>query len=194
MVRSTKHAASDGRVRIIAGQWRGRKLTFPALPGLRPTPDRVRETLFNWLAPDIVDARCLDLFTGSGALGLEALSRQAAYCDFVDVAPQVSHQIRQHLETLAANDKAQCHISEAHAFIERADEPYDIVFLDPPFDLEVISDTADRLNARGLVKVGSLIHVECGAGKSPPELPTNWTLVRDKRAGAVSFRLYRVES
>ena len=105
--KSTGRAASAGRsqLRIIGGQWRGRKLTFTPAEGLRPTTDRVRETLFNWLAPFIFGARCADLFAGSGALGLEALSRGAAHCDFVDSAKAAGRQIAGHLETLGASDR-----------------------------------------------------------------------------------------
>src|SRR5438128_11334310 len=99
--RRDNRSAADGELRIIGGEWRGRKLRFPALPGLRPSPDRVRETLFNWLAPEIYGARCLDLFAGSGALGLEALSRGAAFCQFVDSAALATQRIEQHLTLLS---------------------------------------------------------------------------------------------
>ena len=120
------------QLRIIGGQWRGRKLAFTPEDGLRPTADRVRETLFNWLAADIHGARCLDLFAGSGALGLEALSRGAAHCDFVDHSSRACRQIETHLALLEAADRGHCHPVGAEPFLRGAQQAYDIVFLDPP--------------------------------------------------------------
>ncbi|MEQ9464212.1 MAG: 16S rRNA (guanine(966)-N(2))-methyltransferase RsmD [Haliea sp.] len=180
-----------GLLRIIGGRWRGRKLRFTAAEGLRPTPDRVRETLFNWLAADIREARCLDLFSGSGALGLEALSRGAAQCDFVDSNPGSLAQIRRHLQTLEATTAGSCHAARASDFLARADKPWDIVFIDPPFGQGLVAPACELLQSRGLLAGGASIYIETGSGDSLPALPEAWQLHRDKTAGAVNYRLYR---
>lgn len=183
--------AGPGLLRIIGGRWRGRKLRFTAAEGLRPTPDRVRETLFNWLTADIRDARCLDLFSGSGALGLEALSRGAAHCDFVDSNSASLAQIQRHLQDLGAQALGRCHATRASDFLARAENPWDIVFLDPPFGQALIAPTCELLEARALLTANASIYLESGAGDTVEELPASWQLHRDKSAGAVSYRLYR---
>src|SRR5450432_2048001 len=120
-------------VRIIGGEWRGRRINFPDIPGLRPTPDRVRETLFNWLQQAVAGARCLDLFAGSGALGLEALSRGAKALAFVEQAVPAARALREQLMRLGATSRAQVFEMGAARFLRSAGEPFDIVFLDPPF-------------------------------------------------------------
>lgn len=119
------------QVRIIAGCWRGRKLSFAPVAGVRPSPDRVRETLFNWLSPVIRDARCLDLYAGSGALGIEAASRGASSVVLVDSDPQVVNCLREQLQLLGA---AQIEVvqSTVEAWLAAPADPFDIVFLDPP--------------------------------------------------------------
>ncbi|MDO8860182.1 16S rRNA (guanine(966)-N(2))-methyltransferase RsmD [Haliea sp. E1-2-M8] len=183
--------AAAGLLRIIGGRWRGRKLRFTGAEGLRPTPDRVRETLFNWLAADIREARCLDLFSGSGALGIEALSRGAAHCDFVDNNPASIAQIRRHLQDLAAETLGSCHLAGAGDFLARADNPWDIVFIDPPFGRALVAPACEVLEARGLLAASACVYIETGAGDVVPEPPGSWHLHRDKTAGAVSYRLYR---
>lgn len=183
--------AAAGLLRIIGGRWRGRKLRFTGADGLRPTPDRVRETLFNWLATDVRDARCLDLFSGSGALGLEALSRGAAHCDFVDKNPANSAQIRRHLLDLGAEAAGSCHTAAAGEFLARADNPWDIVFIDPPFGQALVAPSCELLQTRSLLTAGACIYIETGSGDTVPEPPASWLLHRDKTAGAVSYRLYR---
>ena len=129
-------AGEKGSLRIIGGQWRGRKLPFDSVEGLRPTPDRVRETLFNWLTPDLPGARCLDLYAGSGALGLEALSRGAGSCQFVESIATAADNIKQHLTTLQA-EQGRCLQISAGEYLQRGPDQqgsFDIVFLDPPFD------------------------------------------------------------
>lgn len=185
--------AAAGLLRIIGGRWRGRKLRFTAAEGLRPTPDRVRETLFNWLAADIRDARCLDLFSGSGALGLEALSRGAAHCDFVDRNPASIAQIRNHLEELGAQALGSCHAAMASDFLAGADSPWDIVFIDPPFGQALVAPVCESLQNRALLAAGASIYIETGAGDTVPQLPEPWQLHREKTAGAVCYRLYHYQ-
>lgn len=190
MARSGNSPAKQSTLRIIGGQWRGRKLHFTPAEGLRPTPDRVRETLFNWLAPAINGARCLDLFAGSGALGLEALSRGALSCDFVDTSAAALRQIKHHLQTVQANAAAHCHSMPALAFVERAREPYDIVFADPPFGKGLTEPVCSLLHSAGLINAGGLIYIETAASEPPPSVPQPWRLHRDKAAGEVAYRLF----
>jgi len=190
MARSGKRPATQSNLRIIGGQWRGRRLNFLPAEGLRPTSDRVRETLFNWLAPTIHGARCLDLFAGSGALGLEALSRGAASCDFVDAAPAAIRQIQQHLEILGALSSGRCHPVPALTFLQQAPGGYDVVFIDPPFGKGLVLPVCERLAAPGMVVGGGRIYIETAAREVLPRLPDNWLLHREKTAGDVAYRLF----
>lgn len=192
MARAGKRNGRQGQLRIIGGQWRGRKLNFTPEEGLRPTSDRIRETLFNWLAPSLHGARCADLFAGSGALGLEALSRGAAHCDFVDTSNSTLQQIKQHLATLCAEQLANCHQGSAQQFLENTRESYEIVFVDPPFSRQLVSPACAALAQQGLVQQESLVYVETGAAEPVPLVPNNWELHREKTAGGVAYRLYRV--
>lgn len=190
MARSGSNPTKQSTVRIIGGQWRGRKLSFTPTKGLRPTPDRVRETLFNWLAPVINGARCLDLFAGSGALGLEALSRGALSCDFVDTSTTALGQIERHLQTLQATTGSRCHAMTALTFLNTAKGPYDIVFADPPFHADLIAPLLAPLDSPGLVATDGLIYLEAAAADPPPAVPVQWQLRRDKVAGEVAYRLF----
>lgn len=188
--KQARRPGATSTLRIIGGQWRGRKLTFIPAEGLRPTTDRVRETLFNWLAPDLHGARCLDLFCGSGALGLEALSRGAAHCDFVDNNARNLAQVGSHLDTLDASGRGACHGGTAEAFLAAARQAWDIVFIDPPFNLGLAGPVCALLAARGLLAPDARIYLETAAGESVPEVPANWLLHREKTAGEVGYRLY----
>jgi 16S rRNA (guanine966-N2)-methyltransferase len=193
MARSGKAGPGQSRLRIIGGKWRGRKLTFTPASGLRPTTDRVRETLFNWLAPSLQQARCLDLFTGSGALGLEALSRGASHCDFVDTSSPALAQISEHLLTLQATADADFYPVSALQFLQAAGAPYDIVFIDPPFGRELVEPACTLLADRQLLATGAQVYVEMATTEPCPQAPANWTLHRDKIAGGVAYRLFTVE-
>ena len=185
-------SGKQGQVRIIGGQWRGRKLSFTPADGLRPTGDRIRETLFNWLAANIAGARCADLFAGSGALGLEALSRGAGHCDFVDCSSAALAQVSDHLSTLGALEKSACYPVSALQFVQVAVAPYDIVFIDPPFKLQLVEPVCAALSQRRLLGKDALIYVEMGATEPPPRIPPGWNLHREKLAGAVAYRLFNV--
>lgn len=180
----------QNRLRIIGGQWRGRRLEFPDIPGLRPTPDRVRETLFNWLQAEIIDARCLDLFAGSGALGLEALSRGATGCVFVDENRRATAQIEAHLQTLHCDGS---HIMQmpVHSFLEHGpdDTPYDVVFLDPPFAQNLIKTSIDLLEEKGWLALGARIYLETENQLRELPLPADWQLLKEKTSGQVTYRL-----
>ncbi len=186
--RSPTAGVATGRFRIIAGRWRGRRLAFPALPDVRPTADRVRETLFNWLAPVIEGARCLDLFAGSGALGLEALSRGAAAVTFVDKEPRLIRAIAAHLDTLGCETGSTL-CAEASTYLAARPEPFDIVFLDPPFASGPLDALCQMISGTGVLSPGGRIYLEQDAGAEPPKLPPDWEILRSARAGNVRYHL-----
>jgi 16S rRNA (guanine966-N2)-methyltransferase len=177
-------------LRIIAGAQRGRKLRFPDMAQIRPTPDRVRETLFNWLAPQIVGARCLDLFAGSGALGLEALSRGAAQVVFVEHDATAAAAIRACLaDWKVAGGKVIG--GEALQFLAGAQQTFDVVFLDPPFAGDLLARAAAGLARNALVAPGGAIYVEAAADQPLPDWPAAWQPQRTGKAGEVGYHLLR---
>ena len=184
----------SGQIRIIAGDWRRRILSFPAVDGVRPTPDRVRETLFNWLANEVAGARCLDLFAGSGALGMEALSRGAEAAVFVDASRALSRALKDNLRTLGATT-AEVHNLDTRAFLEneRPGTPFQIVFLDPPFRQGWIAPLTEMLSSDGWVEPGSWVYLEHERELERPPVPANWHLSRRKSAGQVTYSLYEVQ-
>lgn len=181
--------ARPGALRIIAGRWRGRRIMVPDLPGLRPTPDRVRETLFNWLQPVIAGARCLDLFAGSGALALEALSRGAAEVVAVERDRAAADRLRATAGQFGT-DGLQVVCDDALAYLAGTPEPFDVVFLDPPFDSGLLGRAAERV-APGWLNDPAWIYLECAPGQEQRPLPEPWHVVRHKRAGDVVYRLAR---
>jgi 16S rRNA (guanine966-N2)-methyltransferase len=190
---STAAGAGPGRtLRVIGGSWRGRKIRFPPVEAIRPTPDRVRETVFNWLQQDIAGARCLDLYAGSGALGLEALSRGAAQVVFVDKEPDVSRHLTRALVELGC-DRGQVVCAPAARYLEGVPQTFDIVFLDPPYADQALADTCRLLDGRGWLRPGGLAYLEDRATAGAPPLPAGWTLLRSKRAGEVGYHLARRE-
>lgn len=189
--RAKKPPASLHRLRIIGGRWRSRTFSFPVVDGLRPTGDRIRETLFNWLAPILPGARCLDLFAGSGILGLEALSRGASHCTLVELHPAAAKQLRQNAQLLGANN-AQVLQTSALAFLDQQPEPVDVVFLDPPFSGDFWQPVMNKLN-EGWLRDGAMIYVE-SRRDAALIAPANWLLHREKLAGQVCYRLYRYET
>ncbi len=182
----------SGQLRIIGGDWRGRKLAFPAIADLRPTPDRVRETLFNWLQMNIAGARCLDLFAGSGALGLEALSRGASEVVFVEKSSKAANAIREHLALLKTG-RGQVITSDAMAYLTTPAQPFDIVFLDPPYKLDLLSPCCQRLDTPGWLTPGAYLYIEAASQLTELPLPPDWSLMRSKKAGDVGYHLARIE-
>ncbi|HET7306753.1 MAG TPA: 16S rRNA (guanine(966)-N(2))-methyltransferase RsmD [Gammaproteobacteria bacterium] len=172
--------------RIVAGTWRSRRCTFPPREGLRPTPDRVRETLFNWLGNRIERARCLDLFAGSGALGLEALSRGAARTVFVERDREAAQGIEANLARLDAAG-AEVAAVDAVGYLRSAEESFDIVFLDPPFASGLLELVLDPLQAR--LRPDAYVYLEFPFAAGVPPLPANWRLLKSKRAGQVGYGL-----
>jgi 16S rRNA (guanine966-N2)-methyltransferase len=152
----------------------------------------VRETLFNWLTPIITGAHCADLFAGSGALGLEALSRGAAHCDFVDNSGTAIRQVSEHLRALEVTDRGTCFTMEASEFLAGNRGGYDVVFIDPPFGAGLAAPTCLRLQQQGLLNPGALVYLEMGLQETLPALPCNWQLRREKNAGGVTSRLFEL--
>lgn len=186
--------ARSRELRIIGGEWRSRRLRFAAGTDMRPTPDRVRETLFNWLAPRIAGARCLDLFAGSGALGLEALSRGAGRTVFVERERQLADDLRGLLTEWDARE-ATVILADAKRFLEADPQPFDIVFLDPPFAArDLLESCAGLLAERGWLARGALIYVECAAREGLPRLPAAWRPSKEGRAGEVGYHLLEHET
>lgn len=179
-------------LRIIAGQWRSRKIYFPDLPQLRPTPDRVRETLFNWLMPVITGARCLDLFAGSGALGLEAISRGAAEVVFVDSDRQVQTYLNETLRLLQA-EHARVVQADALHYLAGSAQAFDVVFLDPPYQSELLLPCCQALEAQGWLTPQAYIYIETASHTPLAGLPDNWQQLREKTAGQVSYRLLQCQ-
>jgi 16S rRNA (guanine966-N2)-methyltransferase len=176
-------------LRIIGGAWRGRKLRFPRDADIRPTPDRVRETLFNWLGARVPGARCLDLFAGSGALGLEALSRGAAQVTFVEHDTAAARELHARLAEWGAQG-GEVERADALRFLEGAARPFEVVFLDPPFASPLLGAAAALLEERGWLAPGALIYVECAARDGLPPLPPRWAALKAKQAGEVGYHLF----
>ncbi|MEX0950842.1 MAG: 16S rRNA (guanine(966)-N(2))-methyltransferase RsmD, partial [Gammaproteobacteria bacterium] len=159
---------SPGRIRIIGGQWRHRQLPVPDRPGLRPTPDRLRETLFNWLQDCIQGARCLDLFAGSGALGFEAASRGAAGVVLVERDPALARALDEQVSVLQAA-QMQVHCSEALHWLHQPQDPFDIIFLDPPFGTDLLSQSLELIAANAMLRAGGRVYVEAPLNDVPSE-------------------------
>ncbi len=163
-------------------------MRFPPSPEIRPTPDRVRETLFNWLAPRLPGARCLDLFAGSGALGLESLSRGAAHVTFVERDSTAAGELRARLSEWGASG-AEVEQADALRFLQRPGEPFDIVFLDPPFGSDLLTGSAELLERGEWLAPRAAIYIECAARSGLPPLPPTWTVTKAKQAGEVGYHL-----
>lgn len=155
---SKSSSTANNTLRIIGGRWRSRKLNFVSAEGLRPTPDRVRETLFNWLQMHMPYSRCLDLFAGSGALGLEALSRGSFEVTFVEKNRAAAQQIKANLELLGSEN--QVDNTDAESYLATAVDPFDIIFLDPPFRKGLIPKVLSTIIERKLIKDTSRIYLE----------------------------------
>ncbi len=178
-----------GTLRVIGGEWRSRILNFDATSGVRPTSDRVRETLFNWLQASTPGAICLDLFAGSGSLGIEALSRGAKDVTFVERSNRLADELRSRLSLLEAQERGHVVKSEAEPFLQQSNERFDIVFLDPPFSTDIIDSVCATLEARSLLSERAFIYIETPRSGEPPVLPHNWSVTRAKIAGNVSYQL-----
>ena len=187
-----KKTAKTNQLRIIGGQWRGRKLSIANVPGLRPTGDRVRETLFNWLMADIQGSHCLDLFAGSGALGLESLSRGAAHLTLLETHPSASRQLQQHCQQLKAENATLIQQDALH-WLHTHQLPahsIDIVFIDPPFAEGLWQDCIERLDQSQLLAHQAWVYIETPKATALTP-PSHWQLHREKTAGDIRYQLYR---
>ncbi|MDH5610973.1 MAG: 16S rRNA (guanine(966)-N(2))-methyltransferase RsmD [Gammaproteobacteria bacterium] len=186
-----------GQLRIIAGSWRGRKLSFLDREGLRPTTDRVRETLFNWLQMDLPGSRCLDLFAGSGALGFEAASRGAAKVVMVDSDSETVSMLRSNIDLLSAS-QTEVICNDAVKFLKNYEQCdnriFDIVFIDPPYRMDVIAQCCEWLESRQCLSDHAKIYVECDASRdlsnNSNALPANWRCLKHKKTGQVGYHLF----
>jgi len=180
--------SAPGRIRIIGGHLRNSRLNVPNLPGLRPTPERVRETLFNWLAPTVAGVRALDLCAGTGALGIEALSRGAAAVQFVEPDIAAAEALRSNLARLKADGVVAG--VDAARYLQGTPQPFGLVFLDPPFAFHLWTTLAQQLEQGGWLTASALIYVESPRATTPV-LPASWMLHREGHAGDVRYALYR---
>ncbi|MFT5812763.1 MAG: 16S rRNA (guanine966-N2)-methyltransferase [Psychroserpens sp.] len=192
MSKVKKHSdksATKGQIRIISGQYRGRKLPVLMADGLRPTTDRVKETVFNWLMPYIQDTNCLDCFAGSGGLGFEAMSRGASYVTLVELNKPAAQQLKDNKALLQA-DSIQVVQQNALDFLKNNQQNYSLVFIDPPFRKGLAQQTAELLSEKGLTD-DALIYVEMEADHNEQIMPSHWQLLKEKVTGQVIYRLYR---
>lgn len=192
-----KKALSEHALRITGGRWRGRTLQFPLLEGLRPTLAQPRERLFNWLQFDLAGARVLDAFAGSGILGLEALSRGAQQCDFVERDAEAAAAIRQHLQVFQAAEaqpKGRVHQADVFTWLTQAglvQAPYDVVFLDPPFSAELFQQAMTALAQSGVVRPGGRVYLEAPKGFKPA-WPAHWLVHKATQKGSLQQWLCRL--
>ena len=184
--------SQDGFIRIISGQFRGRKLAVKNVPGLRPTTDRIKETVFNWLMQDTRDANVLDCFAGSGGLGFEALSRFASNTTFIELDSSALKQLKINISALKI-ENAQVKNTNTLTFLEQknAEEPFDLVFVDPPFRQNLAQTTCNYLEKNSWLSLQALIYLEVETDLNTFTPPDNWLLIKEKKAGQVFCRLYQ---
>lgn len=184
-----------GKVRIVGGQWRGRYLPVLSLPGLRPTPNRIRETLFNWLTTHISGASCLDIFSGTGALSFEAVSRGAADVTMIDASPVIIQQLQQNL-ALYKCDPSQAFTIQASIpnYIPKFSHTFDIVFIDPPFHQGLVKLACAWLEHYSLLSENALIYIEVEADLQKLIIPEHWKKIKEGHAGEVTYYLFKKEN
>lgn len=187
--RKEEKNSRPGRLRIVAGIWRSRLLQIAVVPGLRPTPARVRETLFNWLAPRINGSRCLDLCAGTGALGIEALSRGAAHCVFVEKSAPAVATLRVNIATLGASGSSVYALDARQYLQQQGGEPFDIVFLDPPFAAGLLPELCRLLDSGTMLARDARIYIEEDRAAPACKLPASWQVIKSANAGNVRYSL-----
>ena len=183
-------ARKKNSLRIIGGDWRSRRIQFAEVAGIRPTPDRVRETLFNWLSTRIVGARCLDLFAGSGALGFEAASRGANLVLLIDHNKEVTETLARQKQALNAH-QVQVIRQDALAFLQQTEQLFDVVFLDPPFNTDLLQQALSTLITRALITSFALLYVESPVQSERPQCLNDFRCIHEKIAGQVRYGLYQ---
>lgn len=186
----TGKGAQSGFVRIISGKWRGKKLPVADAEGLRPTTDRVKETLFNWLMHDTAQSTVLDCFAGSGSLGFEALSRYATFVTLVEKAPQLARQLQRHVQSLAANNAEVINADCLQWLQRQALRQYNLVLIDPPFRQGLAIPCCQALEQQGWLTDSALIYLETEKELPQSGMPANWQLLKEKVAGQLAYRLY----
>ena len=192
MVTRKNNSKNRGKVRITSGEWKNRNLEVPDIDGLRPTSERVRETLFNWLMPSIHKSVCLDLFAGSGSLGFEALSRGAKHCTFVEKSKLAFSQIKTTRTSLNAVN-SEVHNCDAIDFLSSVhNHNFNLVFLDPPFSDDYLISSIESIREYQLVSSGGYIYIEFNKNNDLFDLPDNWSVIRKKIYGNVCFILIEV--
>ena len=191
MAKKPTQGARASSIRIIGGEWRSRKLTVPDAPGLRPTPDRVRETLFNWLAPTIQGARVLDAFTGSGALFLEALSRGASTGVAIDANTDAVNNLRRNLAVLQCDDAEVLRVDSLQYLSNKTEQGFDIVLLDPPFHQDLLLSACQLLEDNNWLNKDAWIYTESEQAPSSLGVPSTWRLHREKHTGQVHYALWQ---
>lgn len=192
MVTGKNNSKNRGKVRITSGEWKNRNLEVPDIDGLRPTSERVRETLFNWLMPSIHKSVCLDLFAGSGSLGFEALSRGAKHCTFVEKSKLAFSQIKTTRTSLNAVN-SEVHNCDAIDFLSSVhNHNFNLVFLDPPFSDDYLISSIESIHEYQLVSSGGYIYIEFNKNNDLFDLPDNWSVIRKKIYGNVCFILIEV--
>ena len=194
--RTTKVAASrsknTGSVRIISGQFRGRKLPVLDVQGLRPTTDKNKEMLFNWLMPHTQDASCLDVFAGSGGLGFEALSRYAKHCTFIELDKQAANKLFENIQLLGlTNDQAVLLQGSAQNNLTTLNQSFDLIFLDPPFNQNLLPSILQLVTDNALLAIKGVIYIECEGQGSDYVVPDNWQLIKQKQHPQILSRLYQ---
>ncbi len=194
MAKKPTQTARSSSIRIIGGEWRSRKLTVPEAPGLRPTPDRVRETLFNWLAPTIQGARVLDAFTGSGALFLEALSRGASTGVAIDANTDAVNNLRRNLAVLQCDDAEVLRVDSLQYLSNKTEQGFDIVLLDPPFHQDLLLSACQLLEDNNWLNKDAWIYTESEQAPSSLGVPSSWRLHREKHTGQVHYALWQKAS
>ena len=183
----------DGSCRIIGGRWRGRKLHFDDAEGLRPSTDRIRETVFNWLQGYVAGSHCLDCFAGSGVLGFEALSRGASDVTFIELNRHTANRLKQNSHLLDATDSVILNqdVLTWLSSVSGSDNQFDLVFLDPPFKSKLLEESCRRLNDSGCLSEDAIIYIE-SAADDHVALPDNWICLKEKVTGQVSYKLLQL--
>lgn len=193
-----KKLSANGSIRIISGQWRGRKLPVLDLPGLRPTTDRTKETLFNWLAPYVAGSRVLDGFAGSAGLGLEALSRNAAHCTFIELHPGACQQLKDNLTLLkVSKQQAEVHQLDALQYLQQCQlpqgqAPFDLIFLDPPFNQGLAEKALTLIQQRQLLQPDGLLYLETELGASHIAQTPRWQVLKQKQTKQLCYQLLQL--
>lgn len=188
--KTARTTALPGCVRIISGKWRGRKLPVADAPGLRPTTDRVKETLFNWLMQDTTDATVLDCFAGSGSLGFEALSRYATHVTMIERDPALAAILKKNLQQLNSTDASIINQDCLHYLQQPASHQFSLVFIDPPFRMGLAEPCCRALEQHGWLSEQALIYLETEKELPLTAIPANWKLLKEKTAGQLAYRLW----